>query len=188
MKLNDVCKNFFGFAEVADSENQKKDGEEERNGETGGINVIVAAKYGPAESVNDADERIEAVKEEGGIAEFVPDKAAAVGDGRNVHSELNEEWDDETDVAVFDIERGDDQTWPKGGDECEQEEGRKREQSPSRCEAVKHHHSRKDSQGDETIDTGHHDRARRDYQTGKINLRDEVGVSDEALAGRGERV
>src|SRR3984893_11265185 len=178
-----IGETFFHFPELADTKPEKKPGDTEAEHKTGPIDLAFAAKDTPAEAVNDPDHRIERI----GEPPLVRDNPGAVSDRRDVEPELNDEWDDITEIPVFDVERRD--PYPNAEAHDEGNRGKKRQQHdlPARHEGVPDHQTNEDCEADEEIDERNHHRCHRHDQPGKINLADEIGISDEAVRGIGKR-
>src|SRR5437016_9617187 len=104
---DDIGKCPFHFAEVPNAGHAEEGGDESRNQESRKLKWDLAAEEGPAEAVDDADHRVERVEQ----MPFFGDDRAAETDRRNVKTELHDEWDDVTEVAVFDVQR----TEPEAG-------------------------------------------------------------------------
>ena len=113
------------------------------------VERALAAEDAPAETVDDADHRIEANRQSRHCAGMT---LALKADRRDVQAELHDERDDIAEVAVFHVQRGDPQARPEAGQEGEQHEDRQDSDLPAGQEAVPDHQHQQDGEADEEID------------------------------------
>ena len=174
---------LFHFSELADAEPQEEAGDAEAEPKAGQIELAFAAEQAPAKSVDDADHRIEGIKQ----APLLRDDAGAEADRRHIETELHDERNDVAEIAILDVERGDPQADPEAGHERDGREHRQQQNLPARHELVPDHQPDEDREADEEIDEGNHHRRDRHDQPRKIDLADEIGIADEAVRGIGQR-
>ncbi len=99
MSSNQIRKALFHFAELPDAEPEEEGGNGEAEAEGGPVDGGLAAEEAPAEAVDDADHGVEGVEE----AVLLGDDAGAEADWGDVEAELDDEGDDEPEIAVLDI-------------------------------------------------------------------------------------
>src|SRR5258708_15692870 len=92
----------LGAAEIADAEPKEQGDHSQAQHETRQIERALAAEEAPAEAVDDPDNRVEAVPEAPALRHDCTRKP----DRRDVKAELNDEGDDEAEIAILDVERG----------------------------------------------------------------------------------
>ncbi len=167
---------------MPDAEPQEEGGDGDAEAEGGPVDGGLATEEAPAEAVDDADHGIKGVEE----AVLLGDDAGAETDRGDVEAELDDEGDDEAEVAVFDVQGGEPEAGPEGGEEGEENEDREEEELPAGQEPIVDHHAGEDDEADEEINKRDDNRGGRDDEPREVNLADEVGVADEAIGGLGQ--
>ncbi len=162
---------------MPDAEPQEKGGDGEAEAEGGPVDGGLATEEAPAEAVDDADHRVEGIEE----AVLLRDDAGTETDRGDVETELNNKGDDEAEIPVFDIQGGEPEAGPEGGEEGEENEDGEEEELPARQEPVVDHHAGEDDEADQKINKRHDDGSGGDDEPREVNLADEVGIADEAI-------
>ena len=98
-----VSEALFHLAELADTQPEEEDDQEPAEQEAGQVQAGFTAKDGPAEAVDDADDRVEGIQQTPRIRH----NGRAEAHRRHVQAKLHNERDDVAKVAVFDVQRGD---------------------------------------------------------------------------------
>lgn len=114
------------------------------------------------------------------------DDAGAEAHRGDVKTELDEEGDDVSEIAIFDVQCGDPKAWPEGGEEGEDDKNGKEADLPAGKESVIEHHPGEDDEADEEVDKRDDDGGGGDDEPGKIDFADQVGVADETVGGFGQ--
>jgi hypothetical protein len=179
---NQVREALFHFAELPDAEPEEEGCDGDADAEGGPVEGGLAAEEAPAETVNDANHRVQRVEE----TVLLGDDTGTEADRRDVEAELDDEWDDESKVAVFDIQRGKPETRPEGGQEGEENKDREEEELPAGQEPVVDHHAGDDGEADQEINERDDHSGGGDNEPREVNLADEVGIADEAVGGLGQ--
>jgi len=138
----------------------------------------------PAKPVDHAHHRVEVVPETVLFRHHV----AAESHRRNVQAKLHDEGNDIPEVAVLDIQRGEVESDPEGGEKREDDEQGQENDLPGRHILVKRHEHQHQSEGNGKIHKGGDDRTGRNDQAREIDFGDQVGVADQAVAGFGQGV
>ncbi len=167
---------------MPDAEPEEEGGDGEAEAEGGPVNGGLAAEEAPSETVNDADHRVQRVEE----TVLLGDDARTEADRRDVEAELDDEGDDEAEIAVFDIQGGEPEAGPEGGEEGKENEDGEQEELPAGEELVVDHHAGEDDKADQEINKRDDDGGGGDDEPGEVNLADEVGIADEAIGGLGQ--
>src|SRR5262245_32464544 len=95
----------LGAAEIGDAEPQEQRDDAEAEEETGKIQPAIAPEHAPAEAVDGADDRVETVPK----APAFRNDGARESDWRDIEAELDDERDDVAEIAIFDVERSDEE-------------------------------------------------------------------------------
>ncbi len=175
--LNKICKGFFRLAEVGYAQIEEKGNDGEAEQETGHVNGAVAAEDAPAETVDHAHYRIEAVKQ----SPLLRNNLAAESYRRNIKTKLHDKGDDIAEIPVFHIERRNPETGSQAGQQGQDDEERQQQHLPDGCELIIEHHSDQDNETDEEIDESGYEGRRGNDQSGEVNLADQIGVADQTV-------
>src|SRR5436853_7163157 len=105
-RLNDIGEDALAPAEVADADGAEAESERRGEHEPRAEDVGRPAEERPAEAVDDRDHRVQRVEEEQRLAEARARHLRAIRDRTRVEAELDDERDDEADVAIPHGERG----------------------------------------------------------------------------------
>src|SRR5205807_8782059 len=124
----------------------------------------------PAEAVNDPDHWIERI----GEPPLVRDNPGAVSDRRDVKPELNDEWDDISEISVLNVQSRDPNPDAEARDECNGGENGQEQNVPAWHECVPDHQPNEDRKADEKVHEGDRHRRDRHDQPRKVHLADEV--------------
>ena len=101
---------------------------------------------------------------------------AGKSDGRDVKAELDDERDDIAEVAIFDVERGDQQRRAEAREHGEHDEDGQQHDLPTRRKAVPDHQHKEHREVDRKIDQ-RHDRGRgRNDDAREIDLTDRLAL------------
>ncbi len=167
---------------MPDAEPKEEGSNGEAEAEGGPVDGGLAAEEAPAEAVNDADHGVQRVEE----AVLLGDDAGTEADRRDVEAELDDEGDDEAEIPIFDVQGGEPEAGPEGGEEGEHNKHGEEEELPAGQELVVDHHAGEDDEADQEINERHDDGGGRDNEPREVNLADEVGIADEAIGGLGQ--
>lgn len=165
--------------EISDAEPEEEGRHTEAQHEARPIDLAGAAEKTPAEAIDDANDRIEAV-EETPMLGYGP---AGEADRRHVKAELQDERNDEAEVSVLHIESSDPQRWAKASKDGEDHEQRQEDDLPVRQETEPSHQQYQHHKVDDEIYEGHHSRGRGHHKARKVHLRDQVGVTGQTVGG-----
>src|SRR4051812_4577727 len=98
-----IRERLLGAAEIANSKPEKQRDHNQAKQESRQIKRALAAENAPAETVDHAHHRIEAVPE----APFIRNHGARESHGGDIEPELDDERDEVAEVAVFHVKGGD---------------------------------------------------------------------------------
>ncbi len=157
---------------MPDAEPEEEGGDGKAEAESGPVDGGLAAEEAPAEAIDDADHGVERIKQ----TPLFWDDAGAEADWGDVETELNDEGDDETKIAVFDIQGGEPEAGPEGSEKGEGDEDWQKQDLPAGKELVVDHHAGEDDEADEEINERDNDGGGRDDEPGEVNLADKVRV------------
>jgi hypothetical protein len=157
---------------LPDAEPEEEGGDGKAEAESGPVDGGVAAEKAPAKAVDDADHGVEGVEE----AVLLGDDARTETNRGDVEPELHDEGNDEAEIAVFDIQGGEPEAGPEGGEEGQGNEEGKKQDLPSWEELIPDHHADQNDKTDEEVDEGDNHGGGGDDKPGEIDLADEVGV------------
>jgi hypothetical protein len=172
---NQVREAFFHFGELPDAEPEGEGGDVKAEAESGQIDGGLAAEGAPAEAVDDADHGVKGVEE----AILIGDNARTEPNGGDVKTKLNDEGDDEAEMAVFDIQGGEPEAGPEGSEKGDEDEDGQKQDLPAGKELIPNHHADQNDKTDKEINEGDNDGGGRDNEPGKVNLADKVRVNDQ---------
>ena len=108
-------------------------------------------------------------------------------DGRDEKPELDDEGNDVAEVAVLDVQRREEKTQAQRQADGKQHEQRQHQKLPAGSDPVPQHQDDEQAQGDEKVDEGRRHGSTGNDQARKIDLGDQVGVTDQAAGGFRER-
>jgi hypothetical protein len=99
--------------------------------------------------------------------------------GGDVKTKLDDERDDEAEIAIFDVHGSEPESRPEGGEESKSNEDGKQQDLPSREKLIPDHHADQDDKTYEEVDESDDHGGGGNNEPGKIDLADEVGVVDQ---------
>src|SRR5262249_54017703 len=111
-----IRESLFHFSELMNTKPQKEYRDPNAQQETRQINLTLPAQKTPPKSINNTDHGVQGMQD----APLVRNDAGAVTDRRRIEAELNQEWDDISDVPVFHVQRGK----PKAGAQAREQRQR----------------------------------------------------------------
>ena len=130
------------------------------------IHVVLTAEQAPAESVDDADHRIDGIKE----TKPVRNNTAQKPDRRDVKAKLNNKWNNKAEITVLDHKSGDPQADSEGSCKRQEHKERQKRDGCRRHKAIPDHQHDKEDCGDQKINEAGYHTAGRDDEAGKIDL------------------
>jgi len=150
----------------------------------------------PSKSINHSDHGIQRVEKKAPfpkrlaelVREFVMNHPAAVGDRTCIQPELNDERNENAKVAIADGEGGDNQTRSQRRRNGEYDEGGQSEQSPGGPEVIPDHQSDQDGARNQKVHERNDNGAGGNNHAREIDLGNQIGIADHALAGQGKRI
>src|SRR5438552_1038109 len=130
--LDQIGEAAFSAPEIGDAEPQEQGHDAEAEEEPGCVEPALAPQHAPSKAVDDADHRVEAVPEAPGFGH----DGARKSDRRDVEPELDDERNDVAEIAVFDVERGDQESRTEARQHRQRYKGGQERDVPTRREAV----------------------------------------------------
>lgn len=177
--LYNVSKSFFHLAKLIDAKEEEEHHYTEAEEEAWPVYMALTAENTPSESVNDAYHRVERIEQ----SPLVGYDTAAEADRRDIQAELYQKRHDIPKVAVLDIVCSKVQPKAHACQESDDKKYGQQEDVPAGCVHIIYHESDKDNEGYEKINETGDDRGCRYDKPREIDLTNEVGVADEAIAG-----
>ena len=113
-----IGKSLLGLSEIPDTGRDQDDHVNHRDRDSWPVNTVLRAQQTPTETIYYSHHRIERVQE----PKVFWNHTTLETDWRNIKAKLDDEWDNETEIAIFDHQRGDPQTDPERGTERQQHE------------------------------------------------------------------
>jgi len=142
---DEIREALFHLAELADAKPQEKDDDAPAQDEAGQVKIGFTAEDGPAESVDNAHDRVDRVQQ----APLFGHDGGAEAHRRDVQAELDDEGDDVAEVSVLDVERGNPQPRSQACEKGHEDEEGKSEDLPAREELVPNHQADEDREANE---------------------------------------
>lgn len=183
LDLNQISKMLLHLPELRDPQPEEKDDDGDTNNETGPIEGNITAKNAPSETVYNANQGVQAVKE----PPIFRDYAAAEANRGNVQAELNEKRNHIAKIPVLHVERSDPQPGTQTGQQGQEDEDRQQQYVPVRGESIVGHESQQNYETDEEIHEGSHHRGGGNDQPWKVDFADQVGVAYQAVGRFSQR-
>src|SRR5438270_4691666 len=97
--------------------------------------MAFTTEHAPAETVDDTDHRIERIRK----SPLLWNDAGAKPHRRDIEAQLDNEWNDVTEIPVFDVERRDPHPDAEARDERNGGEHRQQQDLPARNESIPDH-------------------------------------------------
>src|SRR5258708_21175139 len=177
MDSNHVCESLLHHSESPRAQPQEHRDHGQAQPESGPINAAFATEDAPSKAIDNPDHGVERIDQ----APLLRYHTGAETDRRNIHAELNDEWNHVAEIPVLDIERGHPQRGTEEGKEGQEHEKRQHEHSPRRREFIPDLDRAQDPETDDEVDYGH-DNGRGGYDKAReIDLSDERRIIDQAV-------
>src|SRR5215475_10518471 len=113
-RSDQIGENPFHLPELANAQPQEEACDGQAEPESRPIRLAFAPEQAETKSVDNADHWIDRIEK----APLPWDDAGAESDRRHIEPQLHQKWNDITEIAILDIERGDPCADPKARYEC----------------------------------------------------------------------